>query len=539
MSRTSQGKRFQWHFEDSSLTSKERRELRKQAAEGTRVEEVHADSQDSRLPTTPVPRFGLGFTDGGWMNFIPTRITPHRATTKDLAAVYPFVADGGIGTRGPIMGVDLNADSLFHFSPWESYADESERGTFSTNILVLGAYRAGKSGTMKCLVSRGFAWGYQAVVPGDSKGEWAALADDTEGGIVIRPGGPSGHRINPFDRGPVRGEATEAEDESIVAQRRITTLVQLLEMVSPSKMITSAELTVAVSALNLAIEATADAPTLREIYHQLIRIESGEVHADRKPKAAAEDVRLLLSRFITGDLAGLFEDASTVTFNHEAPIVVVDTSELFQRSELVAQIAQVCTTSWVQAVISDRTTRRRRYVIREEGWRDMTSVSALQMYQQWLKLSRHYGIANVVILHKMGDLDAVGPEGSQERALAYSVVQDIENKFIFHVNRQEEDNLRNKLNLPAPHVQIARRLQKGEFIAYIGSFSYLVDCFATSTPAEFELFKTDDAMITDRAVRGTDQSASPDISIDDLWPMPVTVDHTDAWLAAAVNGAEQ
>jgi hypothetical protein len=96
----------------------------------------------------------------------------------------------------------------------------------------------------------------------------------------------------------------------------------------------------------------------------------------------------------------------------------VDTSELFQRSELVAQIAQVCTTSWVQAVISDRSSKRKRYLIREEGWRDMTSVQALQTYQQWLKLSRHYGIANVVILHKMGDLDAVGPEGSQERSLA-------------------------------------------------------------------------------------------------------------------------
>ena len=198
----------------------------------------------------------------------------------------------------------------------------------------------------------------------------------------------------------------------------MTTLIQLLEMTHPAKSLTPAEHTAATLALNLAIASTGDRPTLREVHRQLGEIMNGSVEVERKPREAAEDVRLLLNRFITGDLSGLFEDESTVEFDEAAPIVVVDTSELFQRSELVAQIAQVCTTSWVQAVISDRTSKRKRYLIREEGWRDMTSVQALQMYQQWLKLSRHYGIANVVILHKMGDLDAVGPDGSQ--AVSYT-----------------------------------------------------------------------------------------------------------------------
>ncbi|OAZ41473.1 hypothetical protein A9Z40_02005 [Microbacterium arborescens] len=314
----------------------------------------------------------------------------------------------------------------------------------------------------------------------------------------------------------------------------MTTLVQLLEMVSPSKTLTPAEHSATVLALELAIEATSDRPTLRTVHDALGRIMNDSTLAvERKPREAAEDVRLLLNRFVNGDLSGLFEDESTAQFDENAPIVVVDTSELFQRSELVAQIAQVCTTSWVQAVISDPNTRRKRYLIREEGWRDMTSVQALQMYQQWLKLSRHYGIANVVILHKMGDLDAVGPEGSQERSLAYSVVQDIENKFIFRVNHQEQRNLRDKLNLPETHVAIARQLQKGEFLAYIGKYAYIVDCFSTSTPEEFELFKTDDAMMGDRTVPFSAAEPGP-FSIDELWPVgePVAAP-IDAWLTAA------
>lgn len=523
--------RKEWHFEEAALSRSELRALRREARQGVRTTVAPTDPKELRLPSTSVPVFGNGLAEGGWWNLFPTRVEPHRATTKDIAAIYPFVADRGIGTRGPILGVDLNADALFCFSPWDAYADDTDRGTLSTNILVQGAYRAGKSGTIKCLVSRGFAWGYQAVVPSDSKGEWAPLAMATEGGSVIRLGGPGRNRLNPLDRGPNRAGATEEENNSIVQQRRMTTLIQLLEMTHAAKSLTPAEHSVAMLALNLAIAATGDRPTLREVHRQLGEIMAGHVDAERKPKEAAEDVRLSLNRFVTGDLSGLFEDESTVEFDQNAPIVVVDTSELFQRSELVAQIAQVCTTSWVQAVISDRASKRKRYLIREEGWRDMTSIQALQMYQQWLKLSRHYGIANVVILHKMGDLDAVGPEGSQERSLAYSVVQDIENKFIFHVNRQEEENMRVRLNLPASHVQVARRLRKGEFLAYIGKYAYIVDCFSTSTPDEFQLFKTDDAVMEDREVPGA--TAEPELTLDDLWPSPEREDVLESWLAAS------
>ena len=197
-------------------------------------------------------------------------------------------------------------------------------------------------------------------------------------------------------------------------------------------------------------------------------------------------------------------------------MVVVDTSELFARGDLVAQLTQVCTTAWVQAVISDREARRTRYVIREEGWRDMSSLAALQMYQQWLKLSRHYGISNVVILHKMGDLDAVGDADSQERSLAYSVVGDIENKFIFRTNQQGATDLRVRLDLPAQHVEMARQLRQGQFIGYVGQFAYLVDTFATSTPWEYELFKTDDAVLGAKAEAGW-ITLSLDGDLNNVW----------------------
>ena len=316
----------------------------------------------------------------------------------------------------------------------------------------------------------------------------------------------------------------------MVRQRRITTLVTLIEMALGSGRLTAVEHAAIHEALERCIAATGDQPTLRGVYEQLGRIVD-DAGTDFRLSDGAVQPRFVLRRFVDGDLSGLFEDESTVAFDAEAPIVVVDTSELFARSELVAQLTQVCTTAWIQAVVSDRSAHRTRYLIREEGWRDMTSLAALQMFQQWLKLSRHYGISNIVILHKLGDLDAVGDTDSKERNLAYSIVGDIENKFIFRVNHQETASLRERLNIPAAHAEDARRLRIGVFLAYLGQHSYVVDCFATSTEWEYELFKTDDAIEPADRVDGMPVSIRPD-EIDRFWPEhPDT--SLDGWFAAS------
>jgi hypothetical protein len=470
--------------------------------------------RDRGLPEAAVPGpFGPGLLEGGYWNLSPAFVLPHRATSQHLAGIYPFVADTGIGSAGPLLGVDLNADALWHFSPWDAYADTSDRGAFSTNVLVLGAYRSGKSAVVKTLAARSLAFGHQTVVPSDAKGEWVVVAEAV-GGAVIRLGGGGTARLNPLDRGPRRTGASDEQDEQMVRQRRAATLISLIELTTDSGRLSPPEHAAIHLALERAIAAAGTRePTLRGVYAELEAIANKKTKADVDLVAAAAGPKYALRRFVDGDLSGLFEDESTVGFDENAPMVVVDTSELFARGDLVARLTQVCTTAWVQAVISDRDARRTRYLIREEGWRDMSSLPALQMYQQWLKLSRHYGIANIVILHKMGDLDAVGDADSQERNLAYSVVGDIENKFIFRTNTQAAPDLRTRLDLPEGHVDMARQLRQGQFIAYVGQHAYLVDAFATSTRWEYELFATDDAVLGQKADAG-DMAVTDDT---DLW----------------------
>lgn len=154
---------------------RERQAAVRQLEDAVRPQPV--SKRERGLPEAPVPGpFGPGLLEGGYWNLARLAVPPHRATSQHLAGIYPFVADTGLGHVGPVIGVDLNADALWHFSPWDAYADTSERGAFSTNVLVLGAYRSGKSAVVKTLAVRSIAFGHQAVVPSDSKGEWVVVA---------------------------------------------------------------------------------------------------------------------------------------------------------------------------------------------------------------------------------------------------------------------------------------------------------------------------------------------------------------------------
>lgn len=59
------------------------------------------------------------------------------------------------------------------------------------------------------------------------------------------------------------------------------------------------------------------------------------------------------------------------------------------------------------------------------------------MQAQW-KLSRAYGIANLKVIHRLSDLDAIGDLGSEVRALAQGLLADCSTRIVY---RQEADQL--------------------------------------------------------------------------------------------------
>jgi len=92
----------------------------------------------------------------------------HRATTAHLQALYPFVAEGGLGDRGVYIGRNLFGGG-FVYDPWELYRAGA---VTNPNMLVLGQIGRGKSSFVKAFLWRQQVFGRQAWVV-DPKGEYA------------------------------------------------------------------------------------------------------------------------------------------------------------------------------------------------------------------------------------------------------------------------------------------------------------------------------------------------------------------------------
>ncbi len=114
------------------------------------------------------------------------------------------------------------------------------------------------------------------------------------------------------------------------------------------------------------------------------------------------------------------------------------------------------------------------------------------MQAQW-KLSRALGIANLMVIHRISDLDAVGDANSQTRNLALGILADCSTKIIYGHERGEATKTGTALGLTTTEVAQLPELQRGEGIWRIGERSFLVR--HTCTPGELEVFDTDDRMI--------------------------------------------
>src|SRR3954452_10229318 len=153
------------------------------------------------------------------------RAPAHRATTRNLQALYPFVVDSGLGSRGVYVGRESGTDASFVHDPWQQY----RAGVVTNpNMLLAGVIGRGKSALAKSLALRMTAFGVRVYVPGDPKGEWGPVAHALGvEPITIGRGLPT--RINSLDPGlrpPDQAEDVWARE---VEARRLGLLAALAE----------------------------------------------------------------------------------------------------------------------------------------------------------------------------------------------------------------------------------------------------------------------------------------------------------------------
>ena len=422
------------------------------------------------------------------------RLPAHRATSDVLAGAYPFLAEAGLGNEGVYVGQDAWSGGGFCFDPWELY----RQGVLTNpNCLLAGVVGKGKSCLAKSLATRSIAFGRRVYVPGDPKGEWSIVARAV-GGTAIQLGGGSSNRLNPLDPGPRPRDLTSDQWSQLVQTRRRVLLGSLAES-ALARPLASVEHTALDAALHEAVTG-ADAPTLPRVVDAL-HCPTGAVPGATKEELTRDgrDLAHALRRLVKGDLAGLFDGPSTVTFDPALPMVSLDLSHIQGSDQLIAMV-MTCTSAWMEAALTDAESGQR-WVIYDEAWRLMRQPALLARMQSQWKLSRGLGIANLLIVHRLSDLDAVGDADSEARALARGLLGDCSTKIVYQQEVSEASRTARELGLTGAERQQLPELQQGEGLWRIGQRSFVVRHTATSN--ELQLFDTSGRMTPRDLVRAT------------------------------------
>lgn len=407
------------------------------------------------------------------------RIPRHQDTSATLSGAYPFLAEGGLGSDGVFVGQDLYSGSSFVYDPWVLYG----RGMITApNLVLAGIVGSGKSALAKSLYTRSIPFGRRVYVPGDPKGEHTAVAEAV-GGRAIALGHGMANRLNPLDEGHRPAGFDDAQWQAQVTARRRDLLGALAETVLDRRL-SPLEHTAIDVALADTVRST-PVPVLPMVVERLLAPHRDE---DRDGRLA-EDGRLVghaLRRLVAGDLAGLFDGPSTVRFDPTLPMVSLDLSRVTENATLIS-VLMTCASAWMESALLDPSGGQR-WVVYDEAWRLMSHPALLRRMDAHWRLARHYGIANMLIFHKLSDLDNVGDQGSAMRALASSLLANAETRIVY---RQESDQLGSTataLGLTGTEQSLLPTLGTGQGLWRIKHRSFVVQ--HQLHPAELELFDT-------------------------------------------------
>jgi type IV secretory pathway VirB4 component len=397
----------------------------------------------------------------------------HRTTTATFQAIYPFVAEGGLGGQGVYVGRDLYGGS-FAYDPFALY---EQRALTNPNMLVIGEVGSAKSSLVKSYLHRQALFGRIPWVS-DPKGEYGSLARRLGAvPIRLRPGGDL--RINPI------GAREDWEGQLGLLQAIVASA--LGRPLDPEE---RGGLREAIRVLNGGMPE----PTLPRVVELLLRpTEQMATRIATTPPRLAMAVRgaaLALQRLCEGELRGMFDGATTSGLDLDGRAVVLDLSAFYDSSALA--VVMTCAAAWQRStmarahIVADATGEPTPKFINvfDEAWRALSVVGVGEWLQDAFKKSRSYGLQNIVVMHRLSDLTAAGAAGSREVALAEGLLHDAQTRVIYRQVEDEVPRARELLGLTSLEAELLPELDPGVALWKIGSRSFLVQHRISDLEAE-------------------------------------------------------
>ena len=364
----------------------------------------------------------------------------HETTSAQLAGAWPWLSAGGSAT-GPYLGDSMTDGSAWCYSPQSAYAAGDVTGP---NVVVAGMVGRAKSSLLKVMIGYvvGLHGGQATVL--DVKNEYAALAAFLGYPTVrLRPGG--GVRLNLLD--------VEAADRPGVLSGVARSAL--------GRMLSPVEEAACTAALGVA-EQMSDVVHLGLVADALLLPDSGQAQAlgYQGPNALADlrdatrSVALAVRHLVTTALPGVI-DGPTSPELLTGRLLVLDLSEV--GDDRAVRVMLAAAMRWA----ASRPTNGNGLLIADECWRVLADPGTATAAQAAFKLARARGVAGVLVLHRLSDLDAVGPAGSRERAIAHGLVNDSETKILFGQEPSEAAALVGVAGLSDREAELVTRLGRG------------------------------------------------------------------------------
>ncbi|MFC3689264.1 ATP-binding protein [Aquipuribacter hungaricus] len=447
----------------------------------------------------------------GWAT-APAPVSTWRMTSDQAPVLWPFIATPGLPPTGAWMGIDQLSGGSFYVDPFGWVVRDDIQVT-NPNIFCFGNPGVGKSATVKAMVLRLLDFGYRALILGDVKDEYEKLCHAV--GVepfTIGPGLPA--RVNPLAFGPLgQGWAdldpVEVQRRSSLVFGRWLTLVRglvgsqrigdSLVPFGPSDevVVTAAlqELTGYAAGGSRLVEVT-----IPQLWHLLDNPTDRLITQCRyaSQRQFLDETRLLrdaLGQLVTGALAGLFDDHTSIDVDWRAPIQSLSLSRLEPLGDEAVGIALLCLNSWGRAMRETAAPGDLRLVVRDESWRQLRlGPDAVKSFDADLRLSRR-GDLQIAVAHKPGDLPSAGAAGSQAAVIAKEMLHLADIKILHGQDAAVGDDLERLLALGP----IARNLVtgwarhgKGRAVWGVGEQLYKVQ--TVLHPLEKQLTFTNDAI---------------------------------------------
>jgi type IV secretory pathway VirB4 component len=408
----------------------------------------------------------------------------HRSTTRHAQAIYPFVNAGGLGGRGVYVGRD-SGGGAFCYDPWVLYGD----GTLDDpNAIVLGKLGQGKSALVKTLLWRMLLFGRRAFVL-DIKREYGPLCQAVGvRPLALIPGG--GVRVNPL--------ASRPEEH---AQLELLRAVAVSALGGPLTQLEAAALREALRVVRARGTGEPTLPEIAEVLFSPVDVMARRLQTTITALASeSRRAALALQDLCEGPLRGMFDGPTTPGLDLDARLLVVDLHAV--RDSPAVGILMACASAWISALLSrtaERPGRERLINVADESWKIVQHTGLGEWFQANFKLARQFGVMNLVVLHKLADLQAAGDAGSRAARIAEGLVADASTRIVYHQDESQVPLTRSLLGLSDSESRLISMLSPGQALWRVGARSFVVAHHRSAI--ETRLTNTDAGMSATSGVR--------------------------------------